>query len=170
MNARTQNILAELRTGCTYAAVGNHFGVTRQRIEQIAKKHGVKLERQQKQAIEKANLDLISREKRTEFLEKKSRIQEAVQAVNEGMHPARAAIKYQVRYQSLTNSMANFCVRSIAPRERPHYSPFQIAAARELIAQSELDDDEISWATSVSYSTVRTLRRNLRGSSQIHEQ
>jgi hypothetical protein len=162
MNARTENILAELRAGCTYAAIGNHFGVTRQRIEQIAKKHGVKTERQWKQTIEKTNLALINREKRTEFLEKKSRIQEAVQAVDDGMHPARAAIKYQVRYQSLTNAMTNCGVRSKAPRELPRYSSLLIATVQELIDQSEMDDDEISWVTNVSYLRVRTLRRNSR--------
>lgn len=165
MNDRTEKILGELRAGFSYAAIGTHFGLSRQRIEQIAKKHALKAERRQKQNIEDASLAFLESEKRKKFLEKKSRIQEAVQAVFDGMHPSRAAIKYQVRYQSLTNAMSNAGVRSSAPRDRARYSSLQIDAVRELMEQSELDDDEISWALGISYLTVRTQRRKLRRSS-----
>ena len=96
-----------------------------------------------------------------QFMTKKARIQDAVGAVRNGMHPAQAAIHFKVRYQSLTNAMVNAGVRSRKMARLSHYSDGQLLAVSDLVLQSKLDNDEIAWATGVGYSTVRTMRRRL---------
>ena len=41
-NARDRVIVQRIRNGDTYEAIGNDYGITRQRVQQIAEKYGVR--------------------------------------------------------------------------------------------------------------------------------
>lgn len=156
---RTARILEQLKSGSTYAAIGAEFGVTRQRIHQLAKRFGLDEERRERRAQQSG----VNRRPltRREFAARKARLRHAVSSVAKGMQVTDAAIKHKVPYMQLSAAMKAAGVRASAERQRRAYSEREIAAVLDLVAKSDLNDDEIAWETGVSALAVRGLRRRL---------
>jgi hypothetical protein len=159
VNERNQRILERLKTGASYASVGAEFGLTRQWIQQLALRFGIAEERRAFRASFQPGGGFRRQLTAEQRAARDARVAKAVADVAGGMQVAQAAIKRRVPYVRVISAMAAAGVRAPGDRRQQRCTDAQVDKVLDLVAEGELNDDEIAWETGVSCLTVRGLRR-----------
>ncbi len=170
MEGRNRDVVARIAAGEKYESIAILYGITRQRVEQIARRAGVRSNRswrnpamaEGRRAVDAARAAARERIAAARAAWK-ARMGAALAAVRAGRSQTEVSAEFRIRYRALSFQCSRAGVSS--PRTGGWvYTAEQKAAALARVAAGE-DMDEVAWATGVSYPTLRVLLRG-RGGKQ----